>query len=161
MNKEQFQSLIGTKHLLTSKCWFEISVINPQFGKHLFVSVYIRELKPNTKTYPPERNTLPQSYHLIPNKNLSCDELIDDLKMIIMKFLTRKKNDECHCISYFKCWVCIRKRMMESGIIYCGCEKWLQNRRIEYLEKYGKEALKEADKLRRERIQNEDLIRFE
>jgi hypothetical protein len=160
MNKEQFQSLIDIRHLLTNDCWFEFRTINVQFGREIIVHVCIKALKPKSKTFRPEHNTLPRAFSFFPNKNLSCDELVDDLKMILMKYLTAKI-DECHCIIYFKCWVCREKWCRGQPIIHSNDEEYVQEKRREYLEKYGKEALKKIDDERRKRIQDIDLIMFD
>jgi hypothetical protein len=160
MMRDQFKSLIGTRHLLTNDCWFEIGTINVQFGREIFVHVYIKALKPKSKTFRPEHIVIPRAFSFFPNKNLLCDELVDDLKIILMKFITAKI-DECHCIIYFRCWICREKWCNGQHIIHSNDEEYIQEKRREYLEKYGMEALKKIDDERRKRIQDKDLIIFD
>jgi hypothetical protein len=156
MNREQFQSLFGTRHLLTNKYGFEIRSIFIRNEKEVEVSLNIKVLKQYGGT---EYHNLPSSLRFSPNKNLSCDELVVDLKKIMMKYLTRKAN-KCYCVIYYKCYVCKDKESMEKRIIHEGkkIEGDLWGVRREYMEKYGKRALEKLDKLRRERIDKEDSI---
>jgi hypothetical protein len=150
MNKEQFQSLIGTKHLVTNKCWFEVDVINVQYGFQMDIALTINELihtsvclEAGMKTFPEHNiNTMRWVFDFYPNKNLSCEELIDDMILIIAKFLTTK-DSECYCPSFLTlgCSICQIIRMEKGrGKIHTASRESIQKRRDEYFSEEWKKS---------------------